>query len=127
MGAHLTFAIKIKMKFNDQVLADHLLKRKELGGRHLPFSNRQKIGYSIWGALLLIAIILLNIDPDNSISTFLFGIVISAVARDYAWYKATRLTWPFTERIIDWEKVRQLSKSKSEQEAGGGGGDTPSN
>ena len=103
------------MKFNDQVLATHLLKRKELGGRHLPFSKRQKIGYSLWGALLLIAIILLNIKPDNTISTFLIGMVIAAVGREYAWYKAARITWPFTVRVIDWEKVSQLSKSESEQ------------
>ena len=114
MGAHLTFAIK--MKPTDQVLAEHLLKRKELGGRHLPFSKRQKIGYSIWGAFLLIAIILFNIDPDNSVAAFLIGLVIAAVGREYAWYKATRVAWPFTEQIVDWEKVSQLSKSESEQE-----------
>jgi len=102
------------MKSTDQVLAEHLLKRKELGGRHLPFSRRQKIGYSIWGALLLIAIILQNIYPDNPIASFLFGLVIASVARDYAWYKATRLTWQFNERIINWEKVHELAESKSE-------------
>lgn len=105
------------MKFNDQFLANQLLKRKELGGRHLPFSKRQKIGYALWGVLLLIAIILLNINPDNSVATFFIGLVIAAVGREYVWYKATRVVWPFTERVIDWEKVNQLSKSESEQDA----------
>jgi len=105
------------MKLTDQVLAEHLLKRKELGGRHLPFSMRQKIGCSLWGALLLIAFILQIFYPDNPIASFLFGLVIAAVASDYAWYKATRLTWPLVERIINWGNVYELSRSKSEQSA----------
>ncbi len=67
--------------------------------------------------MLLIAIILLNLDPDSSLAAFLLGLVIAAVGREYVWYKAIRVTWPFNERVIDWEKVSHLSKSEIEQTA----------
>lgn len=103
------------MKATDQELAKGLLQRKETGGERPPFSKRQKTGYAVWGALLVVAIILQNIDPDNQISCFLFGIVLGSVGREIAWYKGVRSSWLFNEKIINWDKVRALSEDKKSE------------
>ena len=113
------------MKHNEQLFAEHLLKRRELGGRRPPFSMRQKIGYSVWGALLVIAVLLENISPHGPVAAFLFGVCIASVGREIAWYKTMRMTWPFTEKVIDWAKVQESSKSQSEQAAASDGDSAP--
>ena len=110
------------MKFTDQELARSLLLRKEAGGKRPPLSTRKKAGYVVWGAVILAAIILQNADPENRISCFLFGLVLGSVARELAWHQGIRLSWPFNEKVINWDKVKALSEDKGREAGTSNGG-----
>ena len=100
------------MKFTDQELAQRLLLRKQMGGKRPPLSRRQKVGYAFWGGMFLVGIILQNIDPENRIACFLFGLVLGSVGREIAWHRGVQLSWPFNEKVMDWDKVKALSEDK---------------
>ena len=100
------------MKLTDQELAKHLLQRKHLGGKRPPFSTRQKVGYLIWAGIAITAMLLLIRYPDQPVGWFLLGAISAAAIRDFKWYRAIRLCWPFTEKVTDWDKVDELSKGK---------------
>lgn len=72
---------------------------------------RQKIGYGIWAGLLMVAVVLQSIDPNNAAAAFLVGIVLAAVGRDLVWYRAITKAWPFSEKITDWSKVEALANT----------------
>jgi hypothetical protein len=44
------------------------------------------------------------------------GMACGVLLRDYRWFRAIRATWPFTDRVTDWNEIKRLAES-----------DTPSN
>ena len=38
------------------------------------------------------------------------GMVLGTYLRDLSWIGAARRTWPFTNKIIDWDLVRELAE-----------------
>ena len=96
------------MKYSDQELARNLIARKSLGGKHPPFSKRLKLSYAVWAAVLFIALVFQLVWPDNPVSWLAFGLILGATAREYRWYQASRATWSFHLKVIDWDKVEGL-------------------
>lgn len=40
------------------------------------------------------------------------GLVLGSTLRDVGWVRAGKKSWPFTEKVTDWEKVRELAETQ---------------
>ena len=96
-------------KYSDSVIATNLLRIR-------------KAGYPLWKYLLVYLvkylfflvpafIVLWLVKCDIPFFTLLFGLIVGALARDLGWLIYAKKTWPFQEKVIDWQKVEQFADS----------------
>ena len=52
-----------------------------------------------------------------SIILIFIGMTIGTTARDFGWFRMLKKNWPFTETIIDWEKVQKISDDADNSDA----------
>lgn len=94
---------------NESLLARRLLETRERGYGFRLFYRR------VWRWYLLLALVfgfaltmaaLAELEP-------LFGGFVGAfcgvLLRDAGWVRAIRKSWPFSETVTDWEKVRRIA------------------
>jgi hypothetical protein len=65
--------------------------------------------YALSLALFMLIIAFLVARPDIEVLWMGIGLYMGMLARDAGWLMATRRAWPFTARIIDWQRVRQIA------------------
>lgn len=98
---------------NEKALANSLLDKKENGVSVL--SGMQ----SIWGRLVFRLVLLGGfcfLDSQSGSSTILFlgiGYVVGMTIQDISWFAAIAKSWPFSLKVTDWEKVKEIAGEKS--------------
>ncbi len=95
---------------SDQYYAQNMLETQEEG-----FSAWLLIRRSTRQYLLLIGVNALMFTllamTDNEMYMLLFGGLLGgALLRDLAWMRRIKQSWPFSEKVTDWEKVRELAE-----------------
>jgi hypothetical protein len=93
----------------DQTLARRLLQVRQQG-----YSFGLFYRFNLRRYLLMIAIfgtLMTNLALAEAWRTFctMLGLFVGTVVRDVAWMVTIRKSWPFTERITDWNKVQRLA------------------
>lgn len=44
----------------------------------------------------------------------LFGLFTGALGRDFGWLRHVKHTWPFQQKVLDWQKVEQLADTNAD-------------
>src|SRR5712671_6451164 len=101
-------------KYSDQVLAKQLLEAREHGNRftfkrYLQQSTRSYFIFFCYWALPLIAFGLLQMWVPFWI---IVGCVAGSLQRDISWAIRSFESWPFTSKVIDWDKVQKLAEEQ---------------
>jgi hypothetical protein len=42
----------------------------------------------------------------------MLGLFLGVLLRDLGWARATAATWPFSERVTEWDKVRRIAEGE---------------
>jgi hypothetical protein len=97
----------------DQVLARRMLViRGEGGYRFGTFLRMNTRRYVVLLAFCGAALIFFAFVGIWFGFALVMGLVMGAIARDYGWVRASRRSWPFTLRVIDWDLVEELAADK---------------
>lgn len=96
-------------KIPDKILARRMLSNRAHGYAishfyllHLP---RYAVTVLLYSALIGTAVL----AELYSVGVFTFGLIVGAFARDLGWFMSIRKSWPFTEKVVDWDKVEELA------------------
>ncbi len=95
--------------------AKRLLEHKKNGFSYRLTYRGMRNRYFLYLTSILILLYLATQSRENAILYILVGLFIGTFLRDYSWIKAMKLTWSFTEKIIDWEKVKQIANCDDEK------------
>jgi ABC-type uncharacterized transport system permease subunit len=99
----------------EQARARQLLERKKTGYSTGTFLRQSVNGWVPMLIMVVMAVVVFykTIDPlIHGLMLWIIGVSIGAFIRDIGWFVKIRKSWPFTEKVIDWEKVRQISEQK---------------
>ncbi len=98
-------------KHSDKVFANRLLKRREVKSSLMFFYKANLKRYSIlvpffFGVMLFCWFVM---ERDIVFPAFALGLLVGTIARDLSWFIAIKKGWPFTEKVINWQKVEELA------------------
>lgn len=99
---------------NETKLAKQSLLLKENNGSFLYLLKRSFLNYLLFILVIFLSWVLLSMYcPSNyqNIRFFVSGMVIGAILRDLGWFRRIKITWPFTLKVTDWDKVKKLSET----------------
>jgi hypothetical protein len=98
--------------FSDKMIARRMLQAHQHGYTfgHFIRSNAKRL--ILLYSILFVGIYLTTCIPDYAAFHVLIGYTISLFVRDFAWFRGMRLSWPFTEKTTDWQKVEKLAKDE---------------
>lgn len=94
---------------SDQFLALRMLEAREQGYTFRLFYRRNLGRYAFLFLVSGATIALVAQLRLWSIASLILGMVVGAVLRDLGWLRSVRRTWPFTRKVMDWEKVERLA------------------
>ncbi len=100
-------------KPTEQDIAQHFLKHRETGYSIAYVLRRSKVRYGIHIAVLIGFLVLFHTTDDlwlQGFSLWAVGMFLGALCRDFGWLRRIKRTWPFTQKITDWEKVEAIAK-----------------
>jgi len=95
-------------KYSDKALAANLIQIKMIGYPLWKYIQAYLVKYLC--CIVPVSILFWLIKIDTPFFTLLFGIFIGALARDLGWSIYSKKTWPFQEKVIDWQKVKELAE-----------------
>ena len=87
-----------------------LLRHREAGysiGLAIKQGARRYLLLMLLCALFSYVAILLRAIP---LMWLVVGMVLGTLLRDVAWYRTIKKTWSFSEKITDWERVKQIAE-----------------
>jgi hypothetical protein len=94
----------------ERLIARRILEAREQGGYSLGlFLRWQKLRYLLMIVYFSVAIGLSAYRELWGLLWLVLGLLIGIMLRDLGWFRASARSWPFNERVIDWEKVRQIA------------------
>jgi hypothetical protein len=94
----------------ERLIAQRILEAREQGGYSVGlFLRWQKMRYLLMIVYFSTAIGLSAYMELWGLLWLVLGLLIGIVLRDLGWFRASARSWPFNERVIDWEKVRQIA------------------
>ena len=99
---------------NEKQLARHMLVHRECGYSLLYILRRSIWRYALLiGAWVALLVAFLHAEDPWQELFFMwgFGMLGGAILRDCAWFRRIRKSWPFTEKITDWEKVKRIAEA----------------
>lgn len=103
------------MKNLEQIAAKNLLKRRAKGGKTPKLPRRLLIIYGM-KILILLAALGIAADPTPAIrpwGTFILGMMIAALLRDWLWYRSISKGWPVTEKFLNWSIIEASAQGKN--------------
>lgn len=96
-------------RLSDQTLAKNMLETRERGFSFGLYLRRGYVRYLLLTTYYTLALALfaaLQVWPAFYI---MLGHTIGVFTRDIGWIRAVRKSWPFTEKVTDWEKIQRLA------------------
>jgi hypothetical protein len=100
-------------EISDQVLATRLLKIREHGGyplgTFLLMNTKKYIFFVVYFGAALVFFAFTGMWFGFAL---MLGLGLGTFLRDLAWLRASRRTWPFTMKVIDWGFVEELAAEK---------------
>ena len=99
----------------EQAMARHYLAHRQ-AGYSIPYVLRRSAGrYALLIGLLLLFLAGAYLARDRWDSGFCLwgiGVATGAFARDAGWLRRIKRQWPFTQKIINWQKVEEIAEGK---------------
>ena len=99
----------------EQELARHFLKHRDAGYSITYVLRRSKVRYGIHIAVVVGFIVVLQTTDDlwlKGFSLWAIGMYLGALLRDFGWLRRIKKSWPFTQKITDWQKVEAIAEGK---------------
>jgi hypothetical protein len=97
----------------DQVLAKRNLEARAQGGLSIGFFLRLSMRrYLILGVYFVLVEALCIQFQLWAILVLLIGIYLGGLIRDLGQFKASVRAWPFSERVMDWDKVQRIADAE---------------
>ena len=103
------------IKMNEKNKAKRLLEHKEYGFSYKLAYKGMRNRYVLYISSIVILFYFTTKTKDNAFLFVLIGLFIGTFLRDYSWLKAMKISWPFTEKITDWDKVKKIAKDEAEK------------
>ena len=99
---------------NDKKYAIQLLIYKENGFSTKTVFEKSRKRYLLLSFAIVIFFII-GVHFKDYISFLGAGLFLGMLLRDGVWIKAIGKSWPFTEKVTDWEKVKKIAESEEEK------------
>lgn len=97
---------------NDQLSAKRMLETRERGFSFSHLIRRNAKRYLLrFAVMILVLAVFANLKLWVVFYVFL-GVLIGALLRDIGWFRVIGRSWPFSEKVTDWEKVQRLADGK---------------
>lgn len=103
------------MKQTEQELARHMLAHRSKGYSLAYVLRKSAVRYTIQVSILGIFVIwFLKTDElwYKGLCLWAIGMFIGALARDVGWLRRIKHQWPFTQKIINWQRVEDIAEGK---------------
>jgi len=105
-------------KVSDQVLARRMLQIRGEGGTRLGmFLRINARKYILYGLYFIVALAALAASGMLIGFYLTLGLLLGSLLRDLGWVRASRRSWPFTIKVIDWDLVEQLAAEQPPADA----------
>jgi hypothetical protein len=93
------------------LIAKRLLEAHERGGLTVGLSLRwNALRFAILAIYFLVGLAILGYLQLWTFFALLLGMVLGIFLTNYGWIRTSVRVWSFNERVIDWEKVRQIAE-----------------
>jgi hypothetical protein len=99
---------------NDKEYAKQLLIYKENGFSTKTVFEKSRRRYLLL-SFAVVTFFIIGVLLKDYISFLGAGLFLGMLLRDGSWIKATAKSWPFTEKVIDWEKVKKIAESEEDK------------
>lgn len=99
----------------EQELARYLLIHRDTGYSIAYVLRRSMVRYGILLALAAGFLMVGSVTGDSSLKGFslwMAGMFFGAVCRDMGWLRRIKRSWPFTQKVTDWQKVEDLAAGR---------------
>ncbi len=99
----------------EQALARHFLKHRETGYSITYVLRRSKLRYGFHVAVLVAFTAVFNTTDDlwlKGFSLWAIGMFLGALVRDFGWLRRIKKSWPFTQKITDWQRVEVIAEGR---------------
>jgi len=97
-------------KYTDKFFANNLLEKRKANSTILYCYKRTlKVNIISIFVCLIGTALLFMLDIGIGFPAIYLGLFIGAFARDLGWFISIKKSWPFTEKVIDWQKVEELA------------------
>ena len=90
-----------------------MLEAHESGFTFSYYFRRAFKHYLVVLGLLAAAAVLCAVAKWWPVIPFFFGLAAGFLLRDIGWVRGRVKAWPFSEKIIDWDRVRELAEGSS--------------
>ena len=99
----------------EQELARHFLVHRDNGYSIGYILRRARRRYGLHLAVLFAFMITFHSTNDlwvKGFSLWAVGMFLGALCRDVGWLRRIKKTWPFTQRITDWQAVEAIAEGR---------------
>jgi hypothetical protein len=100
-------------KQTEQELARHMLAHRSKGYSLAYVLRKSAARCAILVAILIAFAIWFHATEDpwqKGLCLWGVGAFLGALARDIGWLRRARRQWPFTEKIVNWQRVEDLAE-----------------
>jgi hypothetical protein len=99
---------------SDQIMAKHYLAHREAGTYSILNILRRSAKRYIFSLILMVLLAVMATYTTERVLRIMgligVGMYIGMFLRDFGWFRNIKASWPFTEKIIDWQKVEAIAK-----------------
>lgn len=102
---------------SEQELAGRILAQRDDGYSLAYILRQNSMHYALNGIVLLIFLIgffVADIIWFRLLVLFFAGILIGSLIENTRWINFLRRQWPFTRKIIDWQKIEEIALHRND-------------
>src|SRR5688572_27946136 len=96
----------------DQTLARRMIEARKHGYTFGLFYRRSPTRYILLVSVVAASLAILALAQIWTPFWLVLGMFAGCVLRDIGWVISIRRTWPFSERVTDWDKVHRLADER---------------
>lgn len=95
---------------NEKEYAKRLLKHRE-NGYSIIYAIKNNWKKYLFSITVFILLLIISAYLNNCLLYFLIGLYIGTFLRDIGWFINIKKLWPFSEKITNWDKVKEIAGS----------------